>query len=66
MNSHWADAVRTAMKEQKLLTDRELQVLRLRRAGMSRAEMAQHLHVAPETIKTYVSFINNKLDGRST
>ena len=65
MNSHWAAAVRTAMKEQNALTRSELQVLRLRRAGMSRGEMAQHLHVAPETIKTHVSSINNKLNGQA-
>jgi DNA-binding NarL/FixJ family response regulator len=47
-----------------LLTPRETQILRLIAEGLSNMEMATHLVVSTETIKTHVSRILNKLDVR--
>ena len=46
------------------LTTREVDVLRLVAAGHSNAEIAAHLYVSIETIKTHVSRILGKLDAR--
>jgi LuxR family maltose regulon positive regulatory protein len=43
------------------LSPQELKVLRLLVAGRTYAEMAQHLIVSPNTIKTQVSSIYSKL-----
>ena len=46
------------------LTEREAMVLRLVAAGMSNAEVADHLVVSVETVKTHVSRILAKLGAR--
>jgi LuxR family maltose regulon positive regulatory protein len=43
------------------LTERELEVLRLLRSSLSTPEIADHLGVAPSTVRTFVKFIYGKL-----
>lgn len=47
-----------------LLTYRECEVLRLVTAGLSNAEIADHLHISPATAKTHVAHLLTKLDAR--
>jgi DNA-binding NarL/FixJ family response regulator len=47
-----------------LLTDRECEVLRLVAAGLSNAEVANHLRISPATAKTHVAHLLTKLDAR--
>ncbi len=47
-----------------VLSPRELEVLRLVAGGLSNAEIAAHLVLSQETVKTYVSRILTKLDLR--
>ena len=46
------------------LTARELEVLKLVAAGMSNAEIAEHLVIEPTTVKTHVARVLMKLDLR--
>ena len=46
------------------LTDREAEVLRLIAQGLSNAEIAAHLFVSLETVKTHVAHVLTKLDAR--
>jgi LuxR family maltose regulon positive regulatory protein len=43
------------------LTERELEVLRLLSTSLSTPEMADHLGVAPSTVRTFVKFVYGKL-----
>jgi DNA-binding NarL/FixJ family response regulator len=47
-----------------LLTYRECEVLSLVTAGLSNAEIADHLHISPATAKTHVAHLLTKLDAR--
>jgi DNA-binding NarL/FixJ family response regulator len=47
-----------------LLTYRECEVLGLVTAGLSNAEIADHLHISPATAKTHVAHLLTKLDAR--
>ncbi|GAA1913942.1 hypothetical protein GCM10009753_52790 [Streptantibioticus ferralitis] len=60
-----ADASRPAREEiTRALTRRELEVHQLIAEGLSNAEIATALFIAPETVKTYVSRILTKLGLR--
>ena len=54
----------TATKVTALLTYRECEVLQLVTAGLSNAEIADHLHISPATAKTHVAHLLTKLDAR--
>lgn len=47
------------------LTDRELDVLRAARTGISVEEIAQQVHLAPGTVRNYLSAAMTKLDATS-
>ena len=47
-----------------MLTDRELEVLKMVARGMSNAEIAEELTISPATAKTHVAHLLTKLDAR--
>ena len=51
-------------KLQRVLTDRELEVLKMVARGMSNAEIAEELTISPATAKTHVAHLLTKLDAR--
>ncbi len=51
-------------KLQRILTDRELEVLKMVARGMSNAEIAEELTISPATAKTHVAHLLTKLDAR--
>ena len=51
-------------KLQRVLTDRELEVLKMVARGMSNAEIAEELIISPATAKTHVAHLLTKLDAR--
>jgi len=54
----------TCGKLQRVLTDRELEVLKMVARGMSNAEIAEELVISPATAKTHVAHLLTKLDSR--
>jgi DNA-binding NarL/FixJ family response regulator len=46
------------------ISDRELEVLELLAAGRSNKEIARHLQVSPNTVKTHVAKIYEKLEAK--
>ena len=50
-------------KLQRVLTDRELEVLKMVARGMSNAEIAEELTISPATAKTHVAHLLTKLDA---
>jgi DNA-binding NarL/FixJ family response regulator len=48
----------------QVLTDRELEVLKMVARGMSNAEIAEELTISPATAKTHVAHLLTKLDSR--
>jgi DNA-binding NarL/FixJ family response regulator len=51
-------------KLQRVLTERELEVLTMVARGMSNAEIAEELTISPATAKTHVAHLLTKLDAR--
>jgi DNA-binding NarL/FixJ family response regulator len=49
-----------------LLTTREIQILQLLEQGMSRSEIADRLHLSPNTIRSHVQHILSRLGVHST
>jgi DNA-binding NarL/FixJ family response regulator len=49
---------------QRVLTDRELEVLTMVTRGLSNAEIADELTISPATAKTHVAHLLTKLDAR--
>jgi DNA-binding NarL/FixJ family response regulator len=49
---------------QRVLTEREFEVLRMVARGMSNAEIAGELTISPATAKTHVAHLLTKLDAR--
>jgi len=47
------------------LTPREEKILQLLAGGLSNKEIAQELHLQPQTVKNYVHLVLQKLDLRS-
>ncbi len=54
----------TCDKLSKVLTDRELEVLKMVARGMSNGEIAEQLTISPATAKTHVAHLLTKLDAR--
>lgn len=55
---------RIGSRDPHALTDRELTVLQQLTHGKSTREVAEHIHVSEETVKTYLKQIFRKLDVR--
>jgi DNA-binding NarL/FixJ family response regulator len=62
--SHDSQPGLTPGKLQRVLTDRELEVLKMVARGMSNAEIAEELIISPATAKTHVAHLLTKLDSR--
>ncbi len=58
------DDLQARRKLQRVLTDRELEVLTMVARGMSNAEIAEELTISPATAKTHVAHLLTKLDAR--
>src|SRR6516165_10640785 len=60
-----ADGTRSSCgRLQRVLTERELEVLKMVARGMSNAEIAEELTISPATAKTHVAHLLTKLDAR--
>jgi DNA-binding NarL/FixJ family response regulator len=59
-----ARATRSEGKEQ-LLSEREVEVLRLAKRGLPNPQIAQALHISPGTVRNHLSAIYRKLDVHS-
>ena len=46
------------------ITEREMEVLRLLAKGLANKEIANRLHVSPNTVKTHIARLLEKLDAR--
>jgi DNA-binding CsgD family transcriptional regulator len=47
------------------LSERELGVLRLKAAGLTRAEIGQELFIAPGTVSAHITSVRRKLEVRN-
>lgn len=62
---HFLQAIRAPAQQQKTLSPREMDVLRLIVEGQSNKEIARSLALTEETVKSHVRHILNKLDVQS-
>jgi DNA-binding NarL/FixJ family response regulator len=63
-NSH-SSAFRSSVDQlTRVLTDREVEVLKMVAYGLSNAEIAEQLTISPATAKTHVAHLLTKLDAR--
>jgi DNA-binding NarL/FixJ family response regulator len=53
-------------KTLSLLTDREIQVFLLLERGLGRNDIAETLHLSPNTVRTHIHRILRRLDVHST
>jgi two-component system response regulator DesR len=51
--------------EKQVLTDREVEVLRLAKRGLPNPQIAQALHISPGTVRNHLTAIYRKLDAHS-
>ena len=58
------DASSACDRLQRVLTEREFEVLQMVARGMSNAEIAEELTISPATAKTHVAHLLTKLDAR--
>ncbi len=58
------DTASSCDRLQRVLTERELEVLTMVARGMSNAEIAEELTISPATAKTHVAHLLTKLDAR--
>jgi len=58
------NSVQTRDRLQRVLTERELEVLTMVARGLSNAEIADELTISPATAKTHVAHLLTKLDAR--
>jgi len=58
------NGVQTRDRLQRVLTERELEVLTMVARGLSNAEIADELTISPATAKTHVAHLLTKLDAR--
>lgn len=60
------DAEKTEIHELGTLSDREIQVMELIRAGMSNIQIAEQMGISPKTVGTYKARLMEKLGVRTT
>ena len=58
------NGVQSRVRLQRVLTERELEVLTMVARGLSNAEIADELTISPATAKTHVAHLLTKLDAR--
>jgi len=64
MTAQVSEAGASCDRLQRVLTERELEVLTMVARGMSNAEIAEELTISPATAKTHVAHLLTKLDAR--
>ena len=64
MTAQASDTGSACDRLQRVLTERELEVLQMVARGMSNAEIAEELVISPATAKTHVAHLLTKLDAR--
>jgi DNA-binding NarL/FixJ family response regulator len=63
-NNHPSASCSSVDQLTRVLTDRELEVLKMVACGLSNAEIAEQLTISPATAKTHVAHLLTKLDAR--
>jgi DNA-binding NarL/FixJ family response regulator len=65
VSSDEIDAPFYSVGDDYLLTDREIEILKLKNRGLKNKEMANKLSISPETVKNHISRILHKLNLKS-